>query len=173
MYSNCLIEALKAKIKDPKNVAIHKIPANLNNCGGLPHFWWSVGETGFDYKKENGKCKILFKGKIRSLPVSSYKAMIQRGLERTLAKKAEKYGVENPIENYKFHFGPINIEAKNYFIIESKDGNKNDVEVKVRIVNKRDLDHYKIDYWRPCFEEVEDFSLNYDSIDNEDGLSIF
>ena len=25
MYSNCLLEAIKAKIKDPKNVQIHQV----------------------------------------------------------------------------------------------------------------------------------------------------
>lgn len=31
MYSNCLFEAIKAKIKDPKNVQIRLIPPSINN----------------------------------------------------------------------------------------------------------------------------------------------
>ena len=38
MYSNCLFEAIKAKIKDPKNVQIHLIPPSINNWN--LHFYW-------------------------------------------------------------------------------------------------------------------------------------
>lgn len=37
-YSNCLIEAIKAKIKDPKNVHIYLMPPSLNY--GRKHFYW-------------------------------------------------------------------------------------------------------------------------------------
>ena len=38
MKSNCLFEAIKAKIKDPKNVKIHRFPITLNN--NQLHFYW-------------------------------------------------------------------------------------------------------------------------------------
>ena len=38
MYSNCLFEAIKAKIKDPKNVHIHILSPKLNN--GDFHIYW-------------------------------------------------------------------------------------------------------------------------------------
>lgn len=37
-YSNCLFEALKAKLKDPKNVYIYLLPPSLNK--GRWHFYW-------------------------------------------------------------------------------------------------------------------------------------
>ena len=45
MYSNCLIEAIKAKIKDPKNVHIFLLPKHYG--GGATHFMW--------YNTKNGK----------------------------------------------------------------------------------------------------------------------
>ena len=40
MYSNCLLEAIKAKIKDPKNVHIFLLPKEVNDC---MHFMWKKG----------------------------------------------------------------------------------------------------------------------------------
>ena len=38
MYSNCLIEAIKAKVRDPKAVRIIYLPKKWNN--GVRHFMW-------------------------------------------------------------------------------------------------------------------------------------
>lgn len=65
-YSNCLIEAVKAKIKN-RNVEIHRFPFSLNN--NQLHFYWIdkaqnqlyhyclPGSTKF--------CVPLFKGKLK------------------------------------------------------------------------------------------------------------
>lgn len=45
-YSNCLIEALKAKIKNPSNVVITYVPRSEK---GTPHFLWSDGVADFDF----------------------------------------------------------------------------------------------------------------------------
>lgn len=42
MYSNCLFEAIKAKIKDPKNVYIFRVPKRFG--GGATHFMWYDGK---------------------------------------------------------------------------------------------------------------------------------
>ena len=42
MYSNCLFEAIKAKIKDPKNVYIFRVPKRFS--GGAIHFMWYDGK---------------------------------------------------------------------------------------------------------------------------------
>ena len=42
MYSNCLFEAIKAKIKDPKNVYIFRVPKRFG--GGAIHFMWYDGK---------------------------------------------------------------------------------------------------------------------------------
>lgn len=39
MYSNCLIQALIEKIKDPKNVQIHILPKSINPTKNT-HFYW-------------------------------------------------------------------------------------------------------------------------------------
>lgn len=68
-YSNCLIEALKAKFKDFKNVKITYIRAKGDI---IPHFMWSDGINDYDFgfvKGDNINNKwwneILFKGEIR------------------------------------------------------------------------------------------------------------
>mgnify|MGYP005767095031 CR=1 FL=1 len=68
-YSNCLVEALKAKIKNPKNVKLTYV-----RCKGdiIPHFLWSDGVNDYDFGmvKTNPKTvkwynEIWFKGEIR------------------------------------------------------------------------------------------------------------
>lgn len=61
MYSNCLFEAIKAKIKDPKNVQIIYLPSRLNVYKGchfkskeipkkaFKHFWTTL----YNYLKDN------------------------------------------------------------------------------------------------------------------------
>lgn len=47
MYSNCLFEAIKAKIKDPKNVYIFRVPKRFG--GGATHFMWYDSKTSKYY----------------------------------------------------------------------------------------------------------------------------
>lgn len=104
MYSNCLLEAIKAKIKDPKNVQIHLIPPSINNWN--LHFYWSnkSNQTIYHYSEENKNClsrfKILFHGKLKSRWILSfeellYKKMQSKGWskERQI-KTAKKLGFE-------------------------------------------------------------------------------
>ena len=67
-YSNCLIEALKAKIKDPKNAKITYI-SPFKNKKFQPHFLWSDGKDDYDFGVSDKNLKwynlILFKGEIR------------------------------------------------------------------------------------------------------------
>lgn len=67
-YSNCFIEAVKAKIKDPKNVKITFIKPKYNKVKWIPHFLWSDGKSDFDFgTSETLKPYqiFLFKGNIR------------------------------------------------------------------------------------------------------------
>ena len=52
MYSNCLFEAIKAKIKDPKNVMIIKLPKIATNRG---HWGWTDGEYFYHSYNTNRK----------------------------------------------------------------------------------------------------------------------
>lgn len=47
-YSNCLIEAFKAKIKNPSKIKITIIPPWLNEVF-CPHFLWSDGKYDYDF----------------------------------------------------------------------------------------------------------------------------
>lgn len=72
-YSNCLIEALKAKIKNPKNVHIHKVPAKWNH-EIFPHFWWEDGENAFEFltKKDRHFQVLLFEGRLKKRRLCAY-----------------------------------------------------------------------------------------------------
>jgi hypothetical protein len=65
-YSNCLIEVLKAKLKNPKIKITYVSPfANEVFC---PHFLWSDGENDYDFGIERHLKwyeKLYFKGHIR------------------------------------------------------------------------------------------------------------
>ena len=67
MKSNCLIEALKAKIKNPKSVTIHMFPLSLNN--NQLHFYWIDDSENrvFHYAKANCNsfCCPLFEGVLK------------------------------------------------------------------------------------------------------------
>ena len=47
-YSNCMIEAVKAKIKDWKHVKITYV-SPFKNKVFCPHFLWSDGENDYDF----------------------------------------------------------------------------------------------------------------------------
>ena len=166
MYSNCLFEALKVKVKDPKNVKIHIIPSKINNCGGLPHFWWTVGDMAYDFKKVSGKCNLWFEGKIRSYEKATYEEFFIFGPYREkIAKKFAKKGLSDPFYNLIWHEGkPSKIEANNYYINIIENGS-----AKVRLVNKKDLDKYEnIESWRIAEDDaVSNLLLNVEN--NEDG----
>lgn len=47
-YSNCLIEAIKAKIRHPIKIKIKYIPVRLNEVF-CPHLMWHDGEYTYDF----------------------------------------------------------------------------------------------------------------------------
>jgi hypothetical protein len=63
MKSNCLFEALKAKIKNPE-VKIHFISPSLNN--GRIHFYWIDDEAVWQFThKQPVKIPLFFEGRTR------------------------------------------------------------------------------------------------------------
>lgn len=95
-YSNCLFEAIKAKLKDLKNVHIH---FHRSDVGLIPHFWWEdkKGSWEFVSKKLNRKYQVfLFKGYtreyIKGLYHKSYKIQIMT------KKKREAIIAQNKID---------------------------------------------------------------------------
>ncbi len=70
-YSNCMFEALKAKIRNP-NVKIYFCKPRITENGHFQmfHFVWTDGESDYDFSdlEENGLPpyrNLLFKGAIR------------------------------------------------------------------------------------------------------------
>ena len=64
-YSNCLIEALKEKIKHPFKV---KLTIVRRSEAGCPHFLWSDGQYDYDFGVERqleGCERLWFEGHIR------------------------------------------------------------------------------------------------------------
>lgn len=79
MYSNCLIEAVKAKIKDLKAVRIIYLPKKWNN--GTRHFMWVKGDKVYHYThEESEKGSLLFKGFIKEQDLETFEAFILRRL---------------------------------------------------------------------------------------------
>ena len=78
--SNCLLEAVKAKIRHPVKT---KITAVLHSEAGCPHFLWSDGEYDYDFGVEqrlSGAQILLFRGYIRRYTLGfnrKYKQMRQ------------------------------------------------------------------------------------------------
>ena len=91
-YSNCLFEALKAKIKWGKQIRIIYIPARKNEVF-CPHFMWHdlLDDNIKDFHAENGYIEkwyniFLFKGCIRCRPYSVY----ERWLKNKTWSESEK-----------------------------------------------------------------------------------
>ena len=63
-YSNCLVEALVAKVADWNNVNIRLYPLELNN--NKIHFYWTSGDEYFHYTHKNKNERFLFKGETKS-----------------------------------------------------------------------------------------------------------
>lgn len=66
-YSNCLFQALKAKLKNPKQVKITYV-SPFDNEVFCPHFLWTDGKNDYDFGIERHLplYKVLFfKGHIR------------------------------------------------------------------------------------------------------------
>lgn len=76
MISNCLIEAVKAKIKNPQNVKIHYIPAKLNN-GNLHFYWYDFADQSifqFTHKANVKSSNILFNGETGSFNIKLFES---------------------------------------------------------------------------------------------------
>lgn len=85
-YSNCLIEIIKAKIRNPK-IKITYISPFINEVF-CPHWLWSDDKYDYDFgveKELRGLQVLFFKGHIRKRKLGfneKYKAMRKRVKER-------------------------------------------------------------------------------------------
>lgn len=78
MYSNCLFEAIKAKLKDPKNVKIDYVSPKIND--GHFHFYWidRNEKRVYDYKNPKSKSynHLLFCGTVSTSKLEIFEAFI-------------------------------------------------------------------------------------------------
>ena len=85
--SNCLFEAIKAKIRNP-SVKILYCPAFLNEIP-CPHFMWLDGDTEYEFKC--GRIKwyqwIWHKGEIVPHGRGAYKALMSIMIEKKIYDK--------------------------------------------------------------------------------------
>ena len=79
MYSNCLFEAIKAKLKNPKNVHIFKLPKEINK---VTHFMWCDDNYyyhAYNYKKTRNH--VFFDCKIKKVPRHIFESFILTHIE--------------------------------------------------------------------------------------------
>lgn len=88
MYSNCLLEAIKAKIKDPKNVSIVCLPKELNN--GHIHFMWrnKLDNTVHHYRDDGKSDKFFFNGIHKTMSFEAFEMWMLYRLQ-TIENKIE------------------------------------------------------------------------------------
>ena len=88
--SNCLIEAVKAKIRDPKNVKIYICKPRITEYGNFQniHAMWSDGKSDYDFSYDRYTYtppyrQLIFRGHIRKFKL---------GAASRYAKSRNKYG---------------------------------------------------------------------------------
>ena len=183
MFSNCLFEALKAKIKNPKTVHIHKIPAKFNSVPQLfPHFWWEDGSKAYDFvaNRELKRYTLeiaLFSGHIDCVDLDIYKAYIRRKFSRYVERLENAYGkvrttatehsAQEQIEmlswknakTNKPDFDEVFEDTKiTIAYIENK-------EIKIQAVSTEDYKKYNVLYWK-----WDDVLINKIAEENQDLL---
>lgn len=171
MISNCLFEAIKAKLKDPRNVKIVKLPKEVSRT---THFMWCDDDYfyhAYDYKKS--KNHILFKCKIKSIPRHVMESFIVNYLEFNpnmikLAKKCNlriaDYHSGWDWSIYDFHHDKLpSQEDVNFFEKVMKcqtkfklciEGNMKTVTLDELKSQKCDFEWKMIDLYDPDFERV-------------------
>lgn len=102
-YSNCLVEALKAWIKDPKNVKIIYLPKKWNH--GAKHFLWVKGGKVYHYEARNqNNRKLFFKGIYKEQNLDTFEAFILHIL-------GYKPDIDKRIVAKKLHLPSLNKEG--------------------------------------------------------------
>lgn len=102
MYSNCLIEAIKAKLRHPKSIRILYLPKEWNR--GNLHFYWVKDDTIHHYEATSENAGFLFNGKFKKQNLETFEAFLLRSLaiskpkldKSLVAKKLHFKSVEQP-----------------------------------------------------------------------------
>ena len=96
-YSNCLFEAIKAKLKDPKNIKIIALPKSLLQR----HYAWTDGKTvTHAFRRDSGvRCTLLFVPKFKTVSIETFTRWVLGNTKdiNELQKYAKKWNL--PISN--------------------------------------------------------------------------
>lgn len=174
MYSNCLIEALKAKIKDPKNVHIIYLPKKWNM--GINHYMWVKDGMVYHYThdKVNTKQQYLFKGYVKKQSMEAFEAFILRQnrfcFEKDRIKFAKKLrfpSINKPgyleWERYLPGDGMNNFPEKNRICkyVYVTDSNTIMKVVEIESLKKEDIKDMDWKYFSPYDENYGTSKLNH------------
>lgn len=187
-YSNCLFEALKAKIKNPKNVKIFIVPRKLNERNSIGfHCFWKIDDIAYDFKCESTVKYFwqlfLFKGYIRANNFVNYERLVYWSLEDHLKKISKnlgkKLGIEDPY-SYRERPKPFPMESRWNKVREDKAIDKffEDNEVQVFYKDENGNKHItyavvhngKVDIgnYKPLYIKWALFADPYDGEDEEE-----
>lgn len=118
-YSNCLFEAIKAKLKDPKNIKIIALPKSLLQR----HYAWTDGKTvTHAFRRDAGvRCNLLFVPKFKTVSIETFTRWILGNTKdiNELQKYAQKWNL--PICNIQGVLNsPTYTDDENVFIGDPK-----------------------------------------------------
>lgn len=171
MVSNCLIEAIKAKIKDPKNVQIICLKKEWNH--GDLHFYWICKGEVYHYEALSRNAPFLFKGTLKHLSLESFEAFILRSLARTkpnldktiVAKKLNFPSLNQPgmlkWETYcpEFELFKVPKKTKLAKLLMVKSSNEEIKIMKVEDFKKEDYEYADWKYISPYCQEFRLFGV--------------
>lgn len=114
MRSNCLFEAIKAKIRDPKNVSIIVIPKVLNE--GHIHFMWhnKLDNTMHHYRSDGKFNHFCFNGIYKTLSFDAFEMWMLYRLYRLQSSATNKVKIAKKL-GLKIVQIPGVLESKSYF----------------------------------------------------------
>ena len=153
MYSNCLIEALKAKLKEPKNIRIFFVPRKVNR--GEFHFMWTDGKKVFHAYNKNKTGwlgKIFFQPTIKSVDINTFQGwFLETSYCRLGSEATIKYAKKLRLPTYNVkgftNWATCNSQMPRWHKIPSieeiKGIVKGDVFVKIAIKDKNDFSTIK------------------------------
>ena len=170
--SNCLIEAVKAKLKDWKNITIKKIPSYINVDKGCHYYWINKKENQiyeFYGVKEGGTNHIFFSGNIVKTSQKRQKILLDMGVRKLVESFEKEHNFEThytrsvreiseKIPSWELYEDSL---AREYFIKNNPYpyvlgcyNEQGEVKIKVyKIGEKNGLvnpNNDPIDYWKKC-----------------------
>lgn len=172
MYSNCLLEAIKAKLRHPKTVHILYLPRKWND--GNLHFMWIKDDCIYHYEALKSSAKLFFKGKFKHQSLETFEAVILRHLARTrpklkkefVAKRLHFRSVNQPgmlrWETYCPAFEQFNVPKRTKLakLLMVKSNNTEIKIIKVSDFKKEDYEWAQWKYISPYCQEFNLFDVN-------------